>query len=84
MPIRNLSLRRARGRTCPTCATPFQRISQVKYDSFWVVLLIFAGAVFAFYLVGIAIMASGLMLLRKQQPRWICANCYSNAQQTPV
>jgi len=56
----------------------------VKYDSFWVVLLIFAGAVFAFYLVGIAIMASGLMLLRKQQPRWICANCYSNAQQTPV
>jgi len=60
------------------------RIFQPKYDQFWVVLLIFAGAAFAFYLVGIAVMAIGLMLLRKQQPRWICPNCYSNAQPPPA
>ncbi|PYV66813.1 MAG: hypothetical protein DMG97_28680, partial [Acidobacteria bacterium] len=68
----------------PTCATSLQRTSQPKYDSFWVVLLIFAGAVFAFYLMGIAVMAIGLTLVRKQQSRWICPNCYSNAQPAPA
>jgi len=46
-----------------------------KHDPFWIMLLIFIGAVSAFYLVGIAVMIIGLSLLRKRRTTWICPHC---------
>jgi hypothetical protein len=56
-----------------------QPTQQTKYDPFWVVLLIVAGAALAFYLLGIAIMAVGLALLGKQKQRWVCPHCGDQA-----
>jgi hypothetical protein len=73
-------LRHARVKTCPLCGNGLQLVSQQKYDPFWIVLLILTGAIFAFYLVGIAVMAVGLTLLRKQQGTWVCPGCASKKQ----
>lgn len=61
--------------TCGFCHTPLQPTLQPRYDAFWVVLLIVAGAALAFYLLGIVIMAFGLALLGKQRQRWVCPQC---------
>ena len=68
-------IKRVRVKTCATCGAPLQPNERDKYDPFWILISIFAGAVMAFYLVGIAIMAIGLSLLRQQQVIWGCPKC---------
>jgi hypothetical protein len=57
------------------CGGGLQPVLGQKYDPFWIVLLIFTGAVSAFYLVGIPVMIIGLSLLRKRKTSWICPDC---------
>jgi hypothetical protein len=67
---------------CALCGTALQLTLQKKYDPFWIVLLIFAGAVLAFYVLGIVIMAVGLSLLRKEKTIWVCPSCSGKEQHT--
>jgi len=67
--------RLTRSRTCQLCGTALQPRLQQKYDPFWVVVLIFVGAVLAFFLAGIALMFIGLRMLSSKQSRWACPAC---------
>jgi hypothetical protein len=71
-----------RTRVCALCGSALQLTLQKKYDPFWIVLLIFAGAVLAFYLLGIAIMVAGLSLLSKEKSIWVCPVCSEKEQHT--
>lgn len=68
-------LARARLRTCASCGGALQPFSRTKYDPFWMIVLIVAGAASAFYLIGIAIMALGMVLLRQEVTLWACPMC---------
>ena len=68
-------LARARLRTCASCGGPLQAFSRGKYDPFWMIVLIVAGAASAFFLVGIAIMALGFVLLHHKITLWACSVC---------
>ena len=72
----NPRLRRlTRSKTCQTCGTALQPRLQQKSDPFWVVVLIFVGAVLAFFLVGIALMFIGLRMLSSKESEWACPAC---------
>ena len=66
---------RARLITCASCGGALQPFSRGKYDPFWIIVLIVAGAAAVFYLVGIAIMALGLVLLHQKITFWACPVC---------
>lgn len=72
--------RLALARTCALCGTELKLAWQRKYDPFWLVLLIFVGAVLAFYLVGIVMMGVGLLLLQKEIRMWLCPTCSRRGQ----
>ncbi len=74
-----LALRAKVVKTCPDCGTALVKTTEPKFDPFWIALLIFLGALAAFYLIGIAIAAVGLWLLRKQTTRWRCPRCAAPA-----
>jgi len=72
----NSRLRRVmRDRRCPACGAGLQPSLRQKHDPFWIMLLIFIGAVSAFSLVGIPVMIIGLSLLRPRRTTWICDAC---------
>ena len=64
-------------KACPICGEMLKSRSRRKYDPFWVLVLVFAGAASAFYLVGIAAIAIGLWLLSRNQRIWKCPRCVS-------
>jgi hypothetical protein len=68
-------LARTRLRTCASCGGALQPFSRRKYDPFWMIVLIFAGAASVFYLIGFAIMALGMVLLRQKVTLWACPIC---------
>ena len=68
-------LAQPRLRSCANCGGALQPFSRGKYDPFWMIVLVVAGAASVFYLVGIAIMALGLVLLQQEITFWACPVC---------
>jgi hypothetical protein len=62
-------------RTCASCGGALQPFSRRKYDPFWMIVLIAAGAASTFYLIGFAIMALGMVLLCQKVTLWACPVC---------
>ncbi|PYX85813.1 MAG: hypothetical protein DMG70_02405 [Acidobacteria bacterium] len=78
MPLRQFKRKRtASSKACPICGEMLKLRSRRKYDPFWILVLVFAGAASAFYLVGIAVIVMGLWLLSRKQSIWLCPRCVS-------
>ena len=69
----------SRSRACKVCGAHLVARAEPKYDPFWVLLLIFAGSMLAFFLLGILVMAIGWSLFEKQERRWECPSCFAKA-----
>ena len=69
-------------KACPNCGEMLSLRSRRKHDPFWILVLVFAGAASAFYLVGIAAIAIGLWLLSRNQRIWKCPRCVSEDDAT--
>jgi hypothetical protein len=50
-----------------------------KYDPFWTTAVIFAGALLAFYLVGVVMIFAGLWMRKRKARRWVCRACVTTS-----
>jgi len=66
-------------RACQNCGALLQPALRKKYDAFWIVVMLFVGAALAFYLIGLLIIALGLLLWTKRQMYWRCPACLGDA-----
>ena len=70
---------RANARVCQNCGADLQPAFRKKYDAFWIVVMLFVGAALAFYLIGLLIIALGLLLWTRRQMHWRCPACSGDA-----
>ena len=75
--------RAARSSACDRCGSELTRQQAPKYDPFWTTALIFAGALTAFYLVGLLMIAAGLWMRTRRIARQVCPVCVT-ASPTPA
>ena len=71
--------RTAPERICASCGEPLVQQEMEKYDPFWTTALIFAGALLAFYLVGIVMIFAGLWMRKRKSLRWVCPTCLTTS-----
>lgn len=64
-----------RSRNCKRCGSNLQLELQRKYDSFWIISLIWLGTALVFSLVGLLLIGAGLWLWPRKKPRWVCPCC---------
>ena len=64
-----------KARICQKCGTKLRPELRKKYDTFWIAQVLCLGAILAFYLVGLLIMAVGLWLWTRHEVYWICPAC---------
>jgi hypothetical protein len=67
--------RLVRSRNCKRCGSNLQLELQRKYDSFWIISLIWLGTALVFSLVGLLLIGAGLWLWPQKQARWVCPSC---------
>ncbi|HEY8132690.1 MAG TPA: hypothetical protein VII12_12450 [Thermoanaerobaculia bacterium] len=82
MGVRRALTRRRRiaaERICARCGQPLVQQEMAKYDPFWTTALIFAGALLAFYLVGVAMIFAGLWMRRRKTKYWVCPACVTTS-----
>ena len=73
-PAQRIRLRRKPSppKLCAHCGEPLVAQRVMKYDAFWLTLLILLAAALSFYLVGGPILLVALALWSQKTVRWVC------------
>ena len=64
-----------RTRSCERCGSNLRLERHRKYDSFWIIFLVWLGTAFTFYVVGLLLIGAGLWLWPRRTARWVCPSC---------